>query len=141
MTNRGRVGHTKDISSARSHAGVVLGAFSALAEAVAGGRSADVRSVLKNREPVTKSSRRSHHPLPWWNRPSGGENHVSDAAGRSVYDGLDAAEMFRLYTDTVQAEAEVTGRHAMDHPRRRRRSFQAWPAVLASRIGGLLHLR
>ncbi|MDT7650124.1 MAG: hypothetical protein QOI36_1530, partial [Pseudonocardiales bacterium] len=34
---------------------------------------------------------------PWRNQPSGGESHVPDASGRPVYDGSDAAEMFRLY--------------------------------------------
>jgi len=141
MTNRGRVSRTKDISSARSHAGAVFGVLPAPAEIVAGGRSADVRSVLRNGA-VIDSSRRSHHPLPWRNTPSGGENHVSDAAGRPVYDGVVAAAMFRLYTDAVQAESELTARRVADHPRRRgRRSLWAWPAGLASRVGGLLHCR
>ena len=141
MTNRGRVSRTKDISSARSHAGAVFGVLPAPAEIVAGGRSTDVRSVLRNGA-VIDSSRRSHHPLPWRNTPSGGENHVSDAAGRPVYDGAAAAEMFRLYTDAVQAESELTARRVADHPRRRgRRSLWAWPARLASRVGGLLHRR
>jgi hypothetical protein len=141
MTNRGRVSRTKDISSARSHAGAVFGVLPALAEIVAGGRSTDVRSVLRNGA-VIDSAQRSHHPLPWRNTPSGGENHVSDAAGRPVYDGVAAAEMFRLYTDAVQAESELTARHVADHPRRRgRRSLWAWPARLAARVGGLLHRR
>jgi len=46
------------------------------------------------------------HPLPWRNQPSEGENRVTDAQGESVYDGADAAEMFRLYG--CQAEAETT---------------------------------
>jgi hypothetical protein len=100
-----------------------------------------VRSVLSNGA-VIDSLRAPHHRLPWWNTPSGGENHVSDADGRSVYDGADAAEMFRLYTDAVQAEAEVAARRVADHPRRRdRRSLRAWPADLASRVRGLLHRR
>jgi hypothetical protein len=141
MTNRGRVSRTKDISSARSHAGAVFGVLPAPAEIVAGGRSTDVRSVLKNGA-VIDSSRRSHHPLPWWNTPSDGEKHVSDAVGRPVYNGADAAEMFRLYTDAVKAESEVAARRVADHPRRRgRRSLWAWPAGLASRVGGLLHRR
>ena len=45
------------------------------------------------------------HPLPWRNQPSEGENHVTDAYGESVYDGADAAEMFRLYGQ-AQAEAD-----------------------------------
>jgi hypothetical protein len=99
-----------------------------------------VRSVLRNGA-VIDHLRRSHHPLPWWNRPSGGENHVSDADGLPVYNGADAAEMFRLYTCAVQAEAEVTARRVADHPRRRDRSFRAWPAGLASRVRGLRHRR
>ena len=114
-TGRGRVGLTEDISSARSHAGAVFGVLPAPAEIVAGGRSTDVRSVLSNGA-VIDSLRASHHRLPWWNTPSGGENHVSDAAGRPVYNGADAAEMFRLYTDAVQAEAEVAARRVADHP-------------------------
>ncbi|WP_232668823.1 hypothetical protein [Pseudonocardia sp. TRM90224] len=50
------------------------------------------------------SERVGRHPLPWQNEPSGGNNHVSDANGRAVYDGCDAAEMFRLYGDEVRAE-------------------------------------
>jgi len=100
-----------------------------------------VRSVLKSGEPVINSSRRSHHPLPWWNTPSGGDNHVSDAEGRPVYNGPDTAEMFRLYTDAVQAEHEVTARHATDHPSGRGRRLRAWPAGLAFRVRGLLHRR
>lgn len=46
----------------------------------------------------------STHPLPWRNEPSGGLNHVADANGRPVYDGPDAAEMFRLYSAEAQAE-------------------------------------
>jgi hypothetical protein len=140
-TGRGRVSRTKDISSAGSHAGAVFGALPAPAEIVAGGRSTDVRSVLRNGA-VIDPWRRSRHPLPWWNTPSGGENHVRDADGRSVYNGADAAEMFRLYTCAVQAEAEVVARGVADHPRRRgRRSFRAWPAGLASRVRGLRHFR
>jgi hypothetical protein len=141
MTGRGRVRLTEDISSARSHAGAVCGVTPAPAEIVAGGRNTDVRSVLRNGAAID-SLRRSHHPLPWWNTPSGGENHVSDADGRSVYNGADADEMFRLYTDAVQADAEVAARRVADHPRRRdRRSLRAWPADVASRVRGLLHRR
>jgi len=46
----------------------------------------------------------SRHPLPWRNEPSDGENHVTDANGLAVYDGSDAAEMFRLYGAEDQAE-------------------------------------
>lgn len=44
----------------------------------------------------------STHPLPWRNQPSDGLNHVADANGRPVYDGSDAAEMFRLYSAEKQ---------------------------------------
>jgi hypothetical protein len=46
--------------------------------------------------------------LPWRNQPSDGVNHVADANGQPVYDGPDAAEMFRLYD--VEAQAERPGR-------------------------------
>ena len=100
-----------------------------------------MKSVPRNGA-VIDSSRRSHHPLPWWNAPEGGENHVSDAEGRLVYSGPDAAEMFRLYTDAIQAdaEAELIARRAADHSRRRgRRRLLAWPAALASHFRGLLN--
>ena len=48
------------------------------------------------------------HPLPWRNQPSEGENHVTDARGEPVYDGADAAEMFRLYGRQARAEAAKT---------------------------------
>lgn len=57
----------------------------------------------------------SRHPLPWRNQPSAGDNHVADANGRPVYDGCDAAEMFRLYVAEAQAEREE--RSAADHVR------------------------
>jgi hypothetical protein len=65
--------------------------------------------------------RASRHPLPWRNEPSGGENHVADANGRPVYDGFDAAEMFRLYGDEAQAERgeRTTARHV--------RAARRWP--------------
>jgi hypothetical protein len=60
------------------------------------------------------------HPLPWRNAPADGENHVTDADGRSVYDGSDAAEMFRLYGDEAQAEhAERSAAQGVRAPRRR----------------------
>ena len=71
----------------------------------------------------------SRHPLPWRNDPSDGENHVTDANGLAVYDGADAAEMFRLYgaedhaeraeraaAEPVPARARRTGR--VRRPRR-----------------------
>ena len=51
----------------------------------------------------------AEHPLPWRNQPSEGENHVTDARGEPVYDGADAAEMFRLYGCQVEAEAAKNG--------------------------------
>jgi hypothetical protein len=102
-----------------------------------------VKSVLRN-DAVIDSARRSHHPLPWWNAPEGGENHVSDAEGRLVYSGSDAAEMFRLYTDAVQAdaEAEFIARRTADHPRRGgRRSLLAWPAALAAQFRAIKRSR
>ena len=68
--------------------------------------------------------RHSRHPLPWRNEPSGGENHVADANGRPVYDGSDAAEMFRLYSDEAQAagaERPADGRHRAPDSRTRHR--------------------
>jgi hypothetical protein len=71
-----------------------------------GDGSTVMRSVLgkkfENVEPLL--ARPSRHPLPWRNRPANGENHVADANGQPVYDGPDAAEMFRLYGDEAQAE-------------------------------------
>ena len=67
----------------------------------------------------------ARHPLPWLNQPSGGENHVTDANGRPVYDGFNAAEMFRLYG--IEAQAGRSERSAGTHGpetgwlRRRRR--------------------
>jgi hypothetical protein len=49
------------------------------------------------------------HPFPWRNQPSDGENHVTDANGDRVYDGADAAEMFRLYGRQADAEAGNRG--------------------------------
>jgi hypothetical protein len=57
----------------------------------------------------------SKHPLPWRNQPSDGLNHVADANGRPVYDGSDAAEMFRLYS--AEAQAEQAGRLVARHAR------------------------
>jgi hypothetical protein len=53
------------------------------------------------------------NPLPWRNQPSDGLNHLTDANGRPVYDGPDAAEMFRLYSAALAEQAErLTTRHA-----------------------------
>jgi hypothetical protein len=52
----------------------------------------------------------STHPLPWRNEPSDGLNHVADANGRRVYDGPDAAEMFRLYSAETRASRAASHR-------------------------------
>jgi hypothetical protein len=64
-----------------------------------------VRSILENDVAGIDPPQWSQHPFPWRNRPSGGENHVTDANGRCVYDGPDGAEMFRLYAGAAQAAA------------------------------------
>jgi len=89
----------------------------------AGDGSTGVRSVLdEKRDDIGQAVvRAARHPLPWLNQPSGGENHVTDADGRSVYDGFNAAEMFRLYG--VEAQAGRSGRSAETHvPVERRRT-------------------
>jgi hypothetical protein len=86
-----------------------------------------VRSVLDEKcdDSGQAAVRPARHPLPWLNQPSGGENHVTDANGRPVYDGFNAAEMFRLYA--VEAQAGRSERSAGTHGpgtgwlRRRRR--------------------
>ncbi len=55
------------------------------------------------------------HPLPWRNQPAEGDNHVTDANGDPVYDGADAAAMFRLYNHQAQAEAGKNERRC-HHP-------------------------
>ena len=64
-----------------------------------------MRTILENDAAGVDPGQPSQHPLPWRNTPSGGENHVIDANGRRVYDGPDAAEMFRLYAAAAQAAA------------------------------------
>jgi hypothetical protein len=78
-----------------------------------------------------------HHPLPWRNTPSDGENHLTAANGRSVYDGPDAAEMFRLYSAAAQAQAAAR----LDAIHRRYRCRGAWggPDGLIIRVRRLLH--
>jgi hypothetical protein len=61
-----------------------------------------VRPTLDDDTPGADPPQWSQHPLPWRNRPSGGENHVTDANGRPVYDGVDGAEMFRLYAGAAR---------------------------------------
>jgi len=65
----------------------------------------NVQSILKNDTAGVDPAQWSRHPLPWRNTPSGGENRVTDANGRRVYDGPDGAEMFRLYAGAAQAAA------------------------------------
>jgi hypothetical protein len=48
------------------------------------------------------------HPLPWQNTPAGGENHVTDAREDTVYDGSDAAEMFRLLAVATASETDLS---------------------------------
>ena len=49
------------------------------------------------------------HPLPCRNQPCEGDKPPTDANGEPVYDGADAAEMFRLYGR--QAGAEAAGKN------------------------------
>ena len=126
--------------SAGSHVGVVRGARPAPAEIVAGGGSTDVRSVFDHGAPVVDTTRRAKHPLPWRNTPSGGENHLRDADGQSVYDGPDAAEMFRLYSDAAQA-AHALRVDADDRGQRYRHGVRAWLGAVVVRVHRLLHRR
>jgi hypothetical protein len=64
----------------------------------------------KSRDIGQISCPRSTHPLPWRNEPSDGLNHVADANGRRVYDGPDAAEMFRLYSAETRASRAASHR-------------------------------
>jgi hypothetical protein len=68
------------------------------------------------------------HPLPWQNTPVGGENHVTDARGATVYHGCDASEMFRLL-DAATTNAEPARRYSRALHRLRRRRHSAHPAV------------
>ena len=91
----------------------------------------NVRSILKNDTAGADSPQWSQHPLPWRNTPSTGENHVTDANGRRVYDGLDSAEMFRLYAGAAQAAALL----GADRTGREQR------VGVAARLRRLLHRR
>ncbi len=96
-----------------------------------------MRSVRESHLPAVDASRSLRHPLPWRNTPSGGENHLTDANGQSVYDGPDAAQMFRLYAHAAQAAARLDA----DRPRRPGfHSARAQPG-LATRLRRLLHRR
>jgi len=99
-------------------------------------RERNVQSILENDVASVDPPRWSQHPFPWRNRPSGGENHVTDAIGRSVYDGLDGEEMFRLYAGAAQAAAlldtDRTRRRGSGTGRKRR-------VGVAARLHRLLH--
>lgn len=89
-----------------------------------------MRSGLGSRhdQPTQPAAPATRHPLPWRNEPADGDNHVTDADGRPVYDGPDPAEMFRLYGDEEQAERadRPSAQHsalARRRVRRCRRSF------------------
>jgi hypothetical protein len=71
-----------------------------------------VRWFLRKKSPEIRQVARpeSKHPLPWRNQPSDGLNHVADANGRPVYDGSDAAEMFRLYSAESEASRAASRR-------------------------------
>jgi hypothetical protein len=73
------------------------------------------RRITRGKMPVAGQVAASTSPLPWRNDPSDGVNHVADANGRPVYDGPDAAEMFRLYR--AEAQAERAGLPAARHDR------------------------
>ena len=70
-------------------------------------RSGGKRRITRRKAPGAGQLPDSGSPLPWRNEPSDGVNHVADANGQPVYDGPDAAEMFRLYS--VEAQAERSG--------------------------------
>jgi hypothetical protein len=80
-----------------------------------------VRWFLQKKSPEIRQALcpESKNPLPWRNQPSDGMNHVADANGRPVYDGPDAAEMFRLYSAEAQAEkaAQPAGRRGREASR------------------------
>jgi hypothetical protein len=66
-----------------------------------------VRSVLENKAPGVEAPRWPQHPLPRRNSSSRGENHLTEANGRSVYEVPVAAGMFRLYAGAAQAAARL----------------------------------
>jgi hypothetical protein len=71
-------------------------------------RAGGKRRITRRKSPDVGRIPEPRNPLPWRNQPSDGVNHVADANGQPVYDGPDAAEMFRLYS--VEARAERAGR-------------------------------
>jgi hypothetical protein len=75
-------------------------------------RDGGKRRISRRKSPDLGWIRESRNPLPWRNQPSDGLNHVADANGQPVYDGPDAAEMFRLYS--VEAQAERSGATARE---------------------------
>ena len=71
----------------------------------------------------TAAAAAEEHPLPWHNTPAGGENHVTDARGATVYQGCDASEMFRLLeAATTHGEPARRQSRALHGLVRRRRS-------------------
>lgn len=101
---------------------------------VAGGRNTG--EVFDKGAAAVDTPSRPRHPLPWRNTPSDGDNHLRDADGRSVYDGPDAAEMFRLYD--AAAQADRASRVHADHPGPQGRRG-AGLVDLVNRVRGLLH--
>ena len=95
-----------------------------------------MRLTFDENAAVVDTPPRPRHPLPWRNTPSGGENHLRDADGRSVYDGTDAAEMFRLYD--AAAQVDRASRVDADHPGPQG-GRGAGLVGLVIRIRGLLH--
>ncbi|TWF80676.1 hypothetical protein FHX44_116619 [Pseudonocardia hierapolitana] len=66
--------------------------------------SGEKRRITRRKSPDAGQVPESRSPLPWRNDPSEGVNHVADANGKPVYDGPDAAEMFRLYSAEADRE-------------------------------------
>ena len=82
-------------------------------------RSGRQRRITRNKPPDAGHISEPGNPLPWRNQPSDGVNHVADANGQPVYDGSDAAEMFRLYSAEAKAERarQPAGRHGRETSR------------------------
>ena len=96
-----------------------------------------MRSNLRNHTADVDPPQWAQHPLPWRNTPSGGDNHVTDANGRRVYDGPDGAEMFRIYAGAAEAAALDTGRSRRRGSEAGRERRVGW----AARLHRLLHGR
>jgi hypothetical protein len=95
-----------------------------------------MRSISENDMAGVDPPQWSQHPLPWRNTPCGGENHLTDANGRRVYDGLDAAEMFRLYAGAAQAAVLLDTDRARP---RGSRTGRERPVGVTARLYRLLH--